>query len=85
MKPDKPPITVKFHDYDSLSMEELNALVDEVLAAREARVRREARMRKADEYESRIYDLISEAQYDGFTVRINNEIVDGAYDIEVEP
>ena len=84
MKP-KSPTTGKFYDYDSLSMEELNALVDEVLAAREARVRREARMCKAKEYEDRIYDLISEAQYDGFTVRINNEIVDGAYDIEVEP
>lgn len=85
MKPNKSPITVNFHDYDSLSNEELDALVDEVLAAREARVRREARMRKAKEYEARIYDLISETLYDGFTVRINNEIIDDTYDIEVEP
>lgn len=84
MKPER-RITVNFHDYDSMSKEELDALVDEVLAAREARVRREARMRKADEYETRIYDLISEAQDNGFTVRINNEIVDSAHDIEVEP
>lgn len=84
MKPEhRTPVT--FHDYDNMSNEELDALVDEVLAVREARIKREARIREAIEHELKIYDAIFEAQSHGFTVRINNEIVDNHSDVEVEP
>lgn len=71
-------------DYDRMSDEELDALVDEVLTVREARIKREARKREATEYGVKIYDAIYEAQYNGFTVRINDEIVDNNFDVEVE-
>ncbi len=60
-------------DFDSLSTDEMGALIDALTELHKERVNHEKRLRKAEEYETRIYDLISEAQSDGFYVVIDNK------------
>lgn len=81
----KPKNKIDLLDFDSLSTDEMGALIEALTAEHKERLNRDKRRRKAEEYETRIYDLICEAQGNGYTIRINNEIVDNAYDIEVEP
>lgn len=60
-------------DFDSLSTDEMGALIDALTELHKERVNHEKRRRKAEEYETRIYDLISEAQGEGFYVAIDNK------------
>lgn len=62
-------------DFDSLSTDEMGALIEELKVRHKERIDRDNRRKKAEEYENRIYDLISEAQYDGFTIRINDVFI----------
>lgn len=74
-----------YYDLNKMSVEELNNLITAATDERNTRIEREKRAREAEEYESKIYDLIEQAIGDNFTVRINDELVMNAYDISVEP
>lgn len=70
--------------FDGLSTEELGALIETLTATYKERLEKDKRRKKAEEYEGRIYDLISEAQSDGFDVRINDAYIpkDSAVNID---
>jgi uncharacterized protein (UPF0335 family) len=68
MKPNK-------NTFDGFSTEELGALIETLTATYKERLEKDKRRKKAEEYEGRIYDLISEAQSDGFDVRINDAYI----------
>ena len=71
-------------DFDSLTTDEMSAVIEELTARHKERVARDNRRKKAEEYESRIYDLISEAQYDGFTIRINDAFIPNEFAVDVD-
>lgn len=72
--------------FDGLSTEELGALIETLTATYKERLANDKRHKKAEEYETRIYDLISEAQDEGFIVRINDAFVpeDCAVDVDID-
>ena len=71
-------------DFDSLTTDEISAVIEELTARHKERVARDNRRKKAEEYENRIYDLISEAQYDGFTIRINDAFIPNEFAVDVD-
>jgi len=70
-------------DFDSLSTDEMGALIDALTELHKERVNHEKRRKKAEEYATRIYDLISEALYDGFNVMIDSKVLNQNCDVEV--
>lgn len=58
-------------DFDSLSTDEISALIKALTAEYEERQERARRRKKAEEYECKIYDLLSEALQDDFKVLIS--------------
>lgn len=74
-----------YYDLNKMSVEELNNLITAATDERNTRIEREKRAREAEEYETKIYDLIEQALGDNFTVRINDELITNAFDITVEP
>ena len=72
-------------NFDELSTEEIVTLIEELTATYKERLEYEKRRKKAEEYEGRIYDLISEAQSDGFDVRINDAYIpkDSAVNVDL--
>lgn len=73
------------YDFNNMSVDELNNLIAAATDERNTRIEQKKRARKAEEYESKIYDLIKQARFDNFTVRINDELITNAFDITVEP
>lgn len=71
-------------DFDSLSTDEMAAMIEVLTAKHKERVAQDKRRRKAEEYETRIYDLISEAQYDNFTIRINDTFIPNNFTVDVD-
>lgn len=67
----KPKNKIDFLDFDSLSTDEMSALIDTLTELHKERVNRDKRRRKAEEYECRFYDLISEALQDDFNIIIS--------------
>lgn len=82
MKPEKIK-KIDLLDFDSLSTDEMGALIEALTAEHKERLNRDKRRRKAEEYATRIYDLISEALYDGFNVMIDSAIINQDCDVEV--
>lgn len=80
MKPEKKNLL----DFDSLSTGEMDALIEVLTVERNARINRDKRRKKAEEYEVRIYDLISDAQYEGFTIRINDESIPNDFTVDAD-
>lgn len=70
--------------FDGLSTEELGALIETLTATYKERLEKDKRRKKAEEYEGRIYDLISEAQSDGFDVRINDAYIPKDCSVDVD-
>ena len=69
--------------FDTLSTDEMGALIEVLTAEHKERLNRDKRRKKAEEYETRIYDLISEAQYDGFNVAIDCKHISKDCTVEV--
>ena len=79
----KPENKLDLLDFDSLSTNEMEAMIEVLTAKHKERVAQDKRRRKAEEYECRIYDLISEAQHDGFTIRIEGTYIPTTCTVEV--
>lgn len=67
----KPKNKIDLLDFDSLSTDEMGALIDALTVEYEERLNRAKRRKKAEEYECRFYDLISEALQDDFNIIIS--------------
>ena len=84
MKPEKIEKIEKIERiFDTLSTDEMGALIEALTAEHKERLNRDKRRRKAEEYAARIYDLISEALYDGFNVMIDSTVLNQNCDVEV--
>lgn len=80
----KPKNKISLLDFDSLSTDEMGALIEELTARHKERVDRDKRRKKAEEYEARIYDLICDAQYEGFTIRINDAFIPNDFTVDAD-
>jgi hypothetical protein len=62
-------------EYNGMSIDEMNALIQEITAERDKRIKREQLAKRAEEYEEKIGDMIHTAQSCGLVVYIDGERV----------
>ena len=70
MKPNR-VITCNIHNYEDMSVEEINALIDELCGLRNNKL-----TKRADEHEERLYNLVCSIMDDSFVVYYNGEQVE---------
>ena len=74
------------NDYNRMSIDEMDALIQEITAERDRRIEREQLAKLAEEYEEKIRDMISTAQSCGLVVYLDgNRVSTDAYAISVYP
>lgn len=74
-----------YHDFDSMSIDDMNQLIARVTEARDKRAERKRRLQKAEDYQCKLYDLIYIIQSDDYNVYINGEPLSNSFDVEVAP
>lgn len=71
-------------EYNGMSIDEMNALIQEVTAERDKRIKRERLAKLAEEYEEKIGDMIQDAQSHGLVVYIDdNRVSTDSYAVSV--
>ena len=74
-----------YHDFDSMSIADMNQLIDRVTEARDKRVDRTRRLQEAEDYGCKMYDLMSTIQSEGYAIYINGEYISKSFDVGVSP
>ena len=70
MKPNR-TITCNIHNYEDMSVEEINALIDKLYGLRNDKL-----TKKADEHEKKLYNLICSIMDDGLVVYYDGKQVE---------
>ncbi len=73
------------HDFDSMSIDDMNQLIDKVTEARDSRVDRKRRLQEAEDYGCKLFDLMRTILSEGYDIYINGEYISKSFDLEVSP
>ena len=74
-----------YHDFDSMSIDDMNQLIARITEARDKRAERNRRLQEAEDYLCKLYDLMSIIQSDNYNIYINGEPLSNSFDVDVVP
>lgn len=74
-----------YHDFNSMSTADLNQLISKATEARDRRIERQRRLQEAEDYQCKLYDLISIIQADDYDIFINGERLSNSFDVAINP